>query len=393
MSVTLINPAAYSSIQDDLWTIASSTASGQTDFKFVFDVYSGTDQLVRCKVYPDPSNGKGYFNAGSVVRNEVDYSWFIPVNGTSNFLYTANNKVKQTYDIRVGEDYSGITTLNLASGSITAYNYAPALFKRGQTKINSFLNKWLTNRPLSAKCDFESKLLIPFYTNSVQASGTSTLQVSINGGSFSTASTANQTFATSQGEEFYQLNIGPKAINTAKGSTVITENTEYYDVRIITSVGGSFSNFRVYLDCNPTYTPYNLYFINQYGMFDTACFNLVSKLSLDVERKSYTKVNKKFGTSSVAFYDSNNVYYQSKINHSNKINWTYKLTMDFMTDAEYVWLSELLMSRTIYIDIENNYYPVTIKNTNYEYIKHNVQGLRVLELDIELNQERYGFQK
>ena len=45
------------------------------------------------------------------------------------------------------------------------------------------------------------------------------------------------------------------------------------------------------------------------------------------------------------------------------------------------------------MEIDSNYYPVTIKNTNYEYIKHNVQGLRTLELDIELNQERYGFQR
>lgn len=392
MAVTIINPASYSSIQDDLWTIASSTNSGQTDFKFVFDIYSGANQLVRCKIYPDPSNGKGYFDAGPVIRNEVDYSWFIPVNGTSNFLYTANNKVRQTYNIRVGEDFSGITTLNLASGNVTAYNYVPSVFKRGQTTINSFVNKWLTNRPLTAECDFNSKLLIPFYTNSVQTGGTATLQVSINGGSYSTASVVNQTFASSDGEEFYQLNIGPKAINAAKGSTVITENTEYYDVRIITSAGGTFGSYRVYLDCNPRYTPYNLYFINQYSMFDTACFNLVSKLSLDTERKSYTKLNKKFGNSSVTFYDNNNVYYQSKINYAAKTNYTYKLTMNFMSDAEYVWLSELITSRTIYMDIDNNYYPVTIKNTNYEYIQ-NVQGLKVLELDIELNQERYGFQK
>jgi hypothetical protein len=79
MAITsLINPTGKSSIQDNLWSIATSDNSGQVDFKFVFDVYNGTEQLIRAKVYPNPSNGKGYFDAGPVVRNEMDYSWFNP---------------------------------------------------------------------------------------------------------------------------------------------------------------------------------------------------------------------------------------------------------------------------------------------------------------------------
>ena len=79
MSISsLINPSGTPSIQDNLWSIAASTNSGQTDFKFVFDVFKGNTQLVRAKVYPDPTTGKGYFDAGPVVRNEVTYTWFAP---------------------------------------------------------------------------------------------------------------------------------------------------------------------------------------------------------------------------------------------------------------------------------------------------------------------------
>jgi hypothetical protein len=388
MSVSLINPSGYPSVQDDLWTIASSTASGQTDFKFVFDVYNGANQLVRCKVYPDPTNGKGYFDAGPIVRNEITYDWFKPVNGNNTFLYDATDKVTQTYNIRVGEDYSGITTLNLASGNVSTYNYAPSLFKRRQTTINSFLNNWLTNRLLTAKCNFNSKFLIPTYITAISNEGLS-MYITIDDNQEIISS-----FANPNGNKFVQCDIGPSALNAAYGSTLITSNTQYYDVQI---ANFEFTNstplYRIFLDCHPTYTPYNLYFINQYGMYDTACFNLVSKLNLDTERKSFTKLNKKFNTGSVGFYDSNNVYYESKINYASKTNWTYKLNMDFMADAEYIWLAELMTSPQIYMEIDSNYYPVTIKNTNYEYIKHNVQGLRVLELDIELNQERYGFQR
>ena len=62
-----------------------------------------------------------------------------------------------------------------------------------------------------------------------------------------------------------------------------------------------------------------------------------------------------------------------------------------MTDAEYVWLAELITSPLIYMEIDSNYYPVTIKNTNYEYSKNQNNGLKTLEIEVELNQVRRGF--
>ena len=52
MITSLISPSGDVSAQDDLWHIATSDNSGQTDFKFVFDVFKGADQLVRVKLYP-----------------------------------------------------------------------------------------------------------------------------------------------------------------------------------------------------------------------------------------------------------------------------------------------------------------------------------------------------
>ena len=80
MSITLINPSGYPSAQDNLWSIAYSSNSGQVDFKYVFDVFVDGVQLVRTKVFPEPSNGRGYFDAMPIVKNEITYGWFNPVN-------------------------------------------------------------------------------------------------------------------------------------------------------------------------------------------------------------------------------------------------------------------------------------------------------------------------
>jgi hypothetical protein len=65
--------------------------------------------------------------------------------------------------------------------------------------------------------------------------------------------------------------------------------------------------------------------------------------------------------------------------------------MNFPSDAEYQWLAELIVSPQIYAEIDGNYYPVTIKNSNYEYSTYTNNKLKVLEIDIELNQTRYNF--
>ena len=86
------------------------------------------------------------------------------------------------------------------------------------------------------------------------------------------------------------------------------------------------------IDCNPNYTPINLYFINAFGMFDTARFDLASRLTMDVERKAFEQRNYTFNNSSVTYYDGNNVYNESKINYGSKTNHSYKLTMNFPTN-------------------------------------------------------------
>jgi hypothetical protein len=67
--------------------------------------------------------------------------------------------------------------------------------------------------------------------------------------------------------------------------------------------------------------------------------------------------------------------------------------MDYPSDAEYQWLAELIDSPQIYANIDDNYYPVSIKATNYEYSKHIYNNLKAFEIEIEMNQTRYGFRR
>lgn len=393
MSITLINPSGYPSAQDNLWSIAYSSNSGQVDFKYVFDVFVDGVQLVRTKVFPEPSNGRGYFDAMPIVKNEITYGWFQPVSTTFNqeMTLTASDTLNEKiYQLRVGEDYSGTTYLNLVSGNVTTYNYSAPLFKRRQINIGQKLNNWLTNRPLIIKAKLTDKIFIPLFTDSFKW-----IIISLynHNNTFVNGSTSN--FVNPNVKKYVELDIGVNAIYN-KTFLTIDSSIKYYTLQLLnaSTEGASTiksSIIRVDIDCNPNYTPINLYFINAFGMFDTARFDLASRLTMDVERKTFEQRNYTFNNSSVDYYDSNKVYNESKINYGSKTNHSYKLTMNYPSDADYQWLAELIVSPQIYAEIEGNYYPVTIKNTNYEYSTYTNNRLKALEIDIELNQTRYNF--
>ena len=386
MAISFVSPSGEVSIQDDLWHVASSNNSGQTDFKFVFDVYYKGQQLVRTKVFPDPLSGKGYFNASQVVRNEITFDWFQPVaNDSKSFINqpSTSGQIALTYSVLVGEDFSGITTLNLASGNTTAYNYIPSVFKRRQQTLIS--NNWYSNRPKIINAKITDKILIGY-----KGSGTLDLYFEAYGYNNNLLSNGygNNTYSSNG---YVQMDIGAAAINQTIGSTDINSAIKYYKVRIESGTNSSY--IQVNLVCNPKYDSINLHFLNAWGMFDTASFDLVSKLSMDLERKMYSKRDYSFNGNSVNYYDTNNVYNESSINYGSKIDWKYKLTMNYPTDEEYQWLNELIISPQIYAEIDGAFYPVSIINTNYEYSKNVNNGLRAFEIDIAMNQTRYGFRR
>lgn len=366
-------PSGSPSVQDSLWHVFNSSASGQTDFKYVMDIYTGGVQQVRVKLYPEPSNGKGYFDAGPIVRNTMTYDWLTPNNNVLMCEPNASGQIAQSYTYQIGEDYSGVTTLNLASGMVSAYNWTEPLFKRKVSDISTYDGGALTNRPSTISASLTDNI----YIGAKEISGGFIRTYDYNN---NLVQTRGFTFEIMK--PFVQLNIGAPAFNST--TPIVFESTKYYLVTLGTST------IRVDLECNPKYTSYNLHFMNHLGMFDTAKFALASRLTMEVMRKNFEKRDYTLGASSVSYYDSNNKYVSSKINYLNKKDHSYKLTMDAPTDDEYEWLNELIDSPQIYFEFEGYFYPVSLKATNYEYSKYVNNRLRVFEVDIDLNQTRYS---
>ncbi len=379
MAITInTTPSGSPSVHDNLWHVCSSDNSGSTDMKYVFDVWINGVQKIRVKQYPEPLNGKAYFDAGPTVRNEMTFNWFEPINSSAYVSEPdMSGDVGIVYALRIGEEVSGVTTSNLASGEVSGYNWAAPLFKRRVAGLSDRLNKWLTNRPLTAYTKLAENLFAGFYCNTALTLKCEKFDASNNiiGSTLTGVSTTIE-------NGFVQMNIGTTALS-ATLSTTFDDSVKYYDVWF-----NSLDKMRVYLTCNPKYTPVPIHFLNRWGLYDTQRFDLVSRLMMDVERKTFGQKDYQFNGNAVDYMSTSNRYYEGTIAYSNKAKWVYKLTADAMTDDDYAWMAELVTSPQILLEWDGYFYPVTVKATNYEYSTFVNNRLRPLEIEFELNTNR-----
>ena len=373
MAITNLGyPSGSPSVQDTLWHIFDSNISSP-DLKYVVDLYVGGAQQVRVKLYPEPTTGIGYFDAGPIIRNTMTYQWLTPNTNVLMCEPNVSGQIAQTYQYRIGEEYSGVTYLNLASGNVTAYNYVAPTFERKVADLSAYNGKALSNRPNEINAALGDNI----YIGAKDVSG---LVVSTY--NFSNVKIADTTYSLGGTKAFAQLNVGSPALNIP--TAVITSSVKYYTITLGTST------YRVNLECNPKYTSYNLHFMNHLGMFDTAKFDLASRLSMEVQRKIFEKRDYTLGASSVSYFDANKKYVDNKVNFLNKKDHNYKLTMNAPTDSQFEWLAELIDSPQVFFELDGYFYPVLIKNTNFEYSKYVNNRLRVFEVDIDINQTRFS---
>jgi hypothetical protein len=400
MATTLdIAQLSLKSVHDDLYIVGESDSSSAVDFKFVVDVFANNKQLIRAKVFPDPSNGKCYFNISNIVSNEMKFDWFEP-NGQVFIKQLDNSgQIYLPVQVRLGSDVSGITTLNLASGSVTVANTIPNLYKRQRTILDNSVKQFYTNRD---KLNLQSNYDEDLYVGCAIANGSQILRVHQFNSAGTFLASGNISVPTPTTTNIFQLNISPDALVDA--GITFNASCEYYEVQIRNTGLTILDTVRVYFKCKTKYNPINLHFMNVYGLFDTARFDCVSKLSMNKQTKSFEKLDVKY-FNTVQHYDdlattkyTNYQYYESNVNFGSQYDWSYKLTMDFPNDQNYQWLSELIMSPQVWAEVivspgQKEYYAVSIKATNYEYSKHINNGLRAFEVEIDMNQKRNGFRR
>lgn len=373
-------PSANSSANEDLIFVAYDATKATDpvtypDYNYVLDIWIGSD-MYRQKSSPDPSYKRGLFNISEVVRSYLNYS-FNPATGIRCQEF-GSGEFWVDVICKFGEEYNFTTYTNILTDSTRKYfnHYNGRLI--GST-TNLVSNTVLSNRPLITDVHRSTEnLFIPYFPSTTSAFTVEIKTYNASGIQTTVSSNITPTAAYN----LQQLNISPACINVVH-SNIITDAITYYTVNIAGTV------YRFNLICEPKYEVHTIHFLNKYAGFETFEFSKVSKKTIDIEKKTFSKKAydlKSDGT--IAYYNSGKVYNEINSTYATSFEEKLKINSDLLTDAEYQWLAELVLSPTIYIEKKNslgNIYliPVSINQSNYEFKEVINDKLTNLTLDLE----------
>ena len=337
------------------------------NYKYVFDIFTGNtgggNAQARVKLLPRPgSTGNCIFSPARILESYLGCDARI-----QNIVEPTNsNKHMIPYILKIGEEYGTLNTgvtiysaLTFFSGytfngvnqyeQIPSWNYSDYLMG-GSTK------KFLTNQPAEV-----------YIKNSTDRGTLSFMQI------YSAATRMKLiTYQNSGGTKTYYLaNTGitsdsvvhiPSGIwnlnNLPNSGATINLSTDY-KYSLNADNGSTISEVKTYLidtKCGK-YSTVRLQFLNRLGGFDYFNFNLVSKKTISVTRNTYRKVldyNYQLGDRGSTVLDVDGQY-------------SYKVTSDWISDVESVWLEELITSPEVFvINSDGTATPIILDESNFE---------------------------
>jgi hypothetical protein len=391
----LYNPGEYFSAHGDLiFTLLEDTkpfaSSTYPDYKYVCDIYIGGIIVARLKAFPRPDDKIGFFNIGNVVRNYLTVN-FAPDATSIRAQKVGENNFYVNVICRFGEEYGNVIYTNIIVDSQRTYygHYNGRLIGQ-DTILGNYLDKVLSTRPYATPVYRGAQFcFIPFLPTD-----DTTINLIIKAYSGNTlVGTTTQPFTPTalSTNEMQLFNVSPAAINAAAPGFISTYIT-YYTVEFNTTNITGDSVYRFDITCEAKYDVYTIHFLNRFGGFESKDFNKVSRRKIEVEKKDYGTSAYTIDASGIPkYYSDKKVYQETKSVYAGA--WTEKMVLnsDFLTDAEYTWLEDLVLSPLAFIQIGDYFYPMKITDNNYEPRKTVNDDLTNLTLNIEFG-DRFNTQ-
>ena len=163
------------------------------------------------------------------------------------------------------------------------------------------------------------------------------------------------------------LQDNPHLDSTIKPST--HDTGDYYDVIFLDSINNVRATERFTLTCEPKYTPYQLSFVNRFGMMDYLTFFKRSD-----ERGNFTQESYQKSIYNDAFTDpstSIGKYTSYNINSRN----SYTLNTGFVGQDHDRVIEDILMSESVCLLLDGEWVAVVPERGSVEYQKHVNQKL------------------
>jgi len=336
------------------------------DYSYVCDVYVDSTLVERLIARPDPTYKMGIFDISKALQPYATYGLNL---ANSQIDYNA----RVSYRLKFGEQYDGVLYTNITVDSSDRYAFKSYIQRPFSSNSNSLTNGILSNRPSVTKYHRDQVYnLLPIFSNVSGITDYSLKEYNSSGGLLSTTS----------------INMGGYVENTIRqfnlfGLVTINSSASYLEILD----GGSNLRHRVDLLCETKYPAHTIVWCNRYGAYESQSFGLVSKKTIETQRKTYARTPWEINASGTITYESNDVFYGSRRGFSTITNTKLLMTSHLLTGDEYEWLSDMFRSPEVYLYLVElgKMLPVIVSEIGYEYRTYANSRLTPLQITVEFS--------
>ena len=388
MAVTIqTNPQEFTTASNPVVFTFESDETAQANFSYIVELYIDGALHSTHQVFPQFGE-LAKFNASEAVRSTLASPLITNGSLTTNY----NTAISSVYII-VSEKYGTPPTIQLDATSNAIFVFNGALrhpdwidfgFKDYDVSTTNNLTPgvlFLTSWPRARKtfCGMNEKIFLGFISSDTSFNVRFTLRTA--GGALIVTDLVSLSFN--------DLTVVDCSPTTIMANTTITAGNfaaaAYYEV-IARGAGagifnGSSETYQIYIDteCH-RYETRRLHWLNKFGVWDSFTFTLVSIDSTKVSSSGYSRESGVWNGTAYTYplYQGQATTY-AKTAKDNLI-----LNSDWINEEVQKWLvRELYESPNVYLEQGENFEPVNVVNSGYQFKQRRVNGLIQEVVEIE----------
>lgn len=364
MAISIIHqPSKYSLSGNPLFLTVQSTNSNILYFKT--DVKSTKDNSVisSLKIYTTPDEPTtGNIDLGNVLKNYTQTPLNIQTDFISSFDSGTLDYYIQLTEMNVSNDGSLVSGATTSINGLTLYNASLSdsefqYFGYRNYYVNPITTaKFLSSKPSINKINSWSKEFLYFLADSASSVSKAIIKVY----TASTSTVYEQSFSVGN-SKLHRLNVSPKNLKTSLG--IDFDTVKKFEVYLIDSSGKILTEIKTFtcinLPCGNE--PVNVVWLDSKGGVSSYTF-INPKETKTIQRSTYQSNR----------YQNNSISNNGIINISQKtfgVSQTsdYTLNTPILNDWEYVYLTDMLSSEQVFVELTTGeLYPIILKTTSAE---------------------------
>jgi hypothetical protein len=365
--------------------VVSSNNTASANFRYVCDV-SGSLSSARLKCDKLPTTNNGFFGVSKVVETLIAPKIPQLTSGWQDGGYAVNTNL--TFREEFGSPPT-VATGGTTSASLIAWQAAfrqqdYAAYSPSGYQANTIAGATVTvsNRPTSYTLASADHDFLGFL---IKAGSTPVAEIQYNDTSGASARVFTVTGSSNISNYFnmgalglYNLTAGQTS-DSDDGSVLFPLVGASYTVRLILDDAADDKDrtptYTITIDNCQRYNDLRVFFRNMYGGVDGYTFTRMNRQRVDVDRKTYGYNASVYGDD---VYDK-----QWSVTYRD----TYTLNSDWLTDAEFTWLQEMIYASECWIQLGTQLVPVVVQTNTYNVRKRVVDKLQQISLDVQVGYE------